>query len=404
MQGLIQVRFRDQPALERFGQRLVRYPAAQIVARLDRQRGSFRRILRIVVALHDVRDRIDISDHRALKAPRVPQDLGQQPVIRRGGHAVERVVRAHQGRGVTLPDARLERGQVGLVQVALGDHRIELVPQRFRTAVHVKVLHRGDRLQVTRIIPLEPRDEGDPEAAGQERILAVGLLAPAPARIAEDVDVRRPEGQVVELPCLHPFGGSLPLVLIVLGPDLRRDHPRNGVVQIGVPRRGQSNRLRENRGRAAPRHSVQGLTPPAEVQYPQPRDGGAGHHQLADFLVHGHPPDEIIDALVERQSGIEAGPGRVRGIGTVCRLRRGPGQRREKKNGEEKGAVDHGGGSDDAPSHKAHRRAKVAPEGKKRKAEHRTRKDKRKECERLKDFSLSALPSSFILFLRGSCG
>ena len=359
MQGLVQVCFRDQPALERFGQRLVCYPATQVVTRPDRQRGSFRRVLGIVVSPPDARHGVSVPDHRASEAPLVAKNFCQQPVIRRSGHPVDRVVRAHHARGVTLPNARLKRGQVSLVQVALGHHCIEIGPLRFGTAMRVEVLHRGDGLQVMRIIALEPRDEGNPEAAGQEGIFAVGFLAPAPTRIPENIDVRRPNGQVVELTCLCPFSRRLRVVLIVLGPDLRGDHLRNGVIQIRIPRRGLGDRLGENRGRPAPCYSVRRITRPEEVQYTQPRYGGTCSHQLADFLGHGHSPDQVVNALVDRKISIEVRPGRVRGAGTVCRLGHGSGHLRKKKNGEKKGAVKHGKATM-GPLSKAHRRGRVA--------------------------------------------
>ena len=65
-------------------------------------------------------------------------------------------------------------------------------------AVHGEVLGRGDDAVVLRIVALHAGDEGDAHARGEERIFAVGFLAAAPARIAEDVDVGRPEVEALE--------------------------------------------------------------------------------------------------------------------------------------------------------------------------------------------------------------
>src|SRR5436305_92497 len=49
-----------------------------------------------------------------------------------------------------------------------------------------------DDRRVVRVIALHPANVGNPQPGGEERILAVGFLPAAPARIAEDVDVGRP--------------------------------------------------------------------------------------------------------------------------------------------------------------------------------------------------------------------
>ena len=74
--------------------------------------------------------------------------------------------------------------------------------------MHGEVLGRGDHAIVVRIVALHAGNEGHAHAAGEERILAVGLLAAAPARIAEDVNVGCPEVEAfqdVAMPgSLHP--------------------------------------------------------------------------------------------------------------------------------------------------------------------------------------------------------
>src|SRR6185312_654141 len=51
----------------------------------------------------------------------------------------------------------------------------------------------GDGAKILRIVALHTLNESAADLSGQERILAIGLLAATPARIAEDVDVGRPE-------------------------------------------------------------------------------------------------------------------------------------------------------------------------------------------------------------------
>ena len=64
--------------------------------------------------------------------------------------------------------------------------------------VHGEVLAGGDGAQVVQVVALHAVNEGHAQPAGEERIFAVGLLAAAPAGIAKDVDVGRPEGEAVK--------------------------------------------------------------------------------------------------------------------------------------------------------------------------------------------------------------
>src|SRR5271154_4432044 len=74
---------------------------------------------------------------------------------------------------------------------------VRAVTGRLGAAVDGVVLRCGNSAEVGRVIALEAFDEGDTETGGEEGVLAVGLLASAPAWIAEDVDVRRPDGEAV---------------------------------------------------------------------------------------------------------------------------------------------------------------------------------------------------------------
>src|SRR5207247_5388662 len=100
--------------------------------------------------------------------------------------------------------------------------------------VHREVLHGRDRLQVLGIVALHPADELHGEAAGEERVLAVRLLATAPPRIAEEIYVRRPEGEP-----LIALARTLAQVLVVLGSSLIRDDGRCPAAERIVPRGGQ---------------------------------------------------------------------------------------------------------------------------------------------------------------------
>jgi hypothetical protein len=72
--------------------------------------------------------------------------------------------------------------------------------------VHSVMLGGGNHFEVARIVALQAFDERDSHGACEEGILAVGLLSPSPAGIAEDVDVWRPEGQPEILFAFRTFG------------------------------------------------------------------------------------------------------------------------------------------------------------------------------------------------------
>ena len=71
-----------------------------------------------------------------------------------------------------------------------------------------------NRLHVLRIIALQAANEGDAELGGEERVFTVGFLPTAPARVAEDVDIRRIEIEPDVLATVAVVGGD---VVVVLG-------------------------------------------------------------------------------------------------------------------------------------------------------------------------------------------
>src|SRR4051812_29742688 len=87
-----------------------------------------------------------------------------------------------------------------------------------RAAVNGEMLRRCCRAEEVRIVALDAADELRRKRSCQERILTQCFLPAAPARIAEDVDVRRPEIEPEIAPAV-----PLLLRLIVLGASFDRD-------------------------------------------------------------------------------------------------------------------------------------------------------------------------------------
>ncbi len=96
---------------------------------------------------------------------------------------------------MAVDDGGPEGGRVGVVEIVERHRCVEAVAQNLRAAVNGVVLGSGDGFQEMRVIALKTGHEGNTETAGEEGIFAVSFLATAPARISEDVDIRRPEGE-----------------------------------------------------------------------------------------------------------------------------------------------------------------------------------------------------------------
>ena len=138
----------------------------------------------------------------------------------------------------------LELRQIGLIQIALRRRGIETVTIRFRAAVDREMFRARHRQHVIRVVALQSLDERHAKRAAQERVFAVGFLAAAPARVAEDVDVRRPERQPAE-----PFGVAVVFggVIVELRAAFNADDVCFLMKQRRIPRGRHADGLRENR-------------------------------------------------------------------------------------------------------------------------------------------------------------
>ena len=117
----------------------------------------------------------------------------------------------------------LKGGQIGLPEVARRDiGEIGRMAGIFRSAVHGIVLGTSPEFTVFGILgPLQAAHDGIAHDGGKIRVFAIGLLSPAPSRIAEDVDIGCPDAQAVELLVLARAAIH---TLVVLGTKLGRSH------------------------------------------------------------------------------------------------------------------------------------------------------------------------------------
>jgi hypothetical protein len=165
--------------------------AVAVEAGLDREGAGFGGGLRVLVARLDIAHGVAVARHEPLELPVPAQRAVEQGLAGAARHAVDCVVDAHHRLHAALDDRGAERGQVGVLEVVRRGLGVEAVPQRLGAGVDGVVLggRRHDRM--LGVVALQAGDEGHAERPGEERVLAVGLLAASPARVAEDVDVRR---------------------------------------------------------------------------------------------------------------------------------------------------------------------------------------------------------------------
>ena len=223
----------------------------------------------------------------SLEAPVAAQRFHQRRA-RAAGLAVRAVVGAHHGLDLRVPDEGAEGGQIALLHVLGRDDRVEAVAQGLGPAVRREVLGAGGGLERF-ALALQAAHEGAAEAGGQIGVLAVGLVAAAPAGIAENVDVRRPHRQpVVDIAVALRGEG------VVFGPRLGRDRVRDPLEQRVVEHGGQADRLGKARRGPAAGQTVERLVPPVVCRDAEPFDGGRVKAELTCRFLGRHAADQLF--------------------------------------------------------------------------------------------------------------
>ena len=127
-----------------------------------------------------------VGDDAAREPPLLPQQVGEQPVVRTRGDPVHVGVGVHHRAGAAHGHGRLERRQDDVHELAPAHRHGSVVPSRPGGGVPGEVLQGGDdagALQAPHVGGAEHRDEVG--------ILAHGLLDAAPAVVPHDVQHRR---------------------------------------------------------------------------------------------------------------------------------------------------------------------------------------------------------------------
>ena len=260
----------------------------------------------------EIFDRAAVADHMAGEAPLLTQHRLQQIRVGAAGFGVEAVIGPHDRFDLALGDGRLERGQIGVPQVARADGDIEPVAEGLGTAVHRIVLGAGRDFQVAPVAPLQAFDEGHSQATGEVGVFAVGFMAAPPARVAEDVDVRAPEGQSQAHDAVVQTARR-----VVLGAGFVGYGLPDPVHERGIPRCRQTDGLGKDSGLAGTGHSVQALVPPDIPGDPQAPDRRGVVPYLRDLLFECHASQQVLNAVCQGSVGIQVQRrGRTRG---ACR-------------------------------------------------------------------------------------
>ncbi|MNE33436.1 hypothetical protein D3C80_1271060 [compost metagenome] len=108
-----------------------------------------------------------------------------------------------------------------------------------------KVLQRCDRFEIVRMIALHALHKRSRQLTCKLRVLSVGLLCSAPARITLHVYRWRPERKTVHL-----------RIALIKYASLVSDHRADLLHQLGMPCAAQTDRLREARRFSKPCHAV----------------------------------------------------------------------------------------------------------------------------------------------------
>src|SRR5687767_13763386 len=118
--------------------------------------------------------------------------------------------------------------------------------------MHRIVLGAGCRFEIPGMIALEAFDELRGHFASKEWILAPGFLPAPPARVAENVDIRRPERQPLEL----VIAAIATQGFMIFGAALITDGSSDLVDQILVPGGSHADCLWKNGGAPVGGHAV----------------------------------------------------------------------------------------------------------------------------------------------------
>ena len=177
-------------------QALIGVAAVEVTAHFQSESRRFCRGPGHVMPGMKIPDGPAVGDDMAFKVPFAAECIAQEHLAATAGLAVGAVIGTHNGFDFCFGHQILKGGKISLLQILGGGDSVELMAECLRTAVYGKVLGARGAFQMLSIA-LQAMDISLAKPGCEVGVLAVGLVSAAPARIAEDVDVWRPEAQTV---------------------------------------------------------------------------------------------------------------------------------------------------------------------------------------------------------------
>ena len=309
--GLADVFLRHQPLVQSGDQAAIGTAAVQVTAGFQRHGGGLSRGIGYMVVFVEVPDCPAVGHHMALEPPLLPKNILQQLGASIAGSAVDGVVGTHDGLHVRFLNRRFKGRQVGVLHIPPGNIHIEAVAQRLGAGMNRKMLGAGGGFQILPLA-LQTTDVRLAQNRSQVGVFAVGLVAPAPAGVTENIDIGAPEGQaVVDVPVT--LGGQC----VILGPALGGCHIAQTADQVLVKGGGHGDGLGEAGCRTAPGNAVEGFVPPVVFGDAQPVNGRCIKPQLAGGLQNVHLGNQGFSFLLRFRS-IHLSPPFFSGWGQKC--------------------------------------------------------------------------------------
>ncbi len=142
-------------------------------------------------------------------------------------------------------------------------------------------------------VSLHPLDISGRKSRSQKRILSERFLSASPARIAENVDIRRPKSKSLVDVVIFML-----VVLVEFYSCFGGDHIGNCVNPCRIKGCGKRDCVWEYRCRAASCYAMGAFIPPVVCMNSQSFDGGRIVQELGDFFLNGHFCNELFCALV----------------------------------------------------------------------------------------------------------
>ena len=118
---------------------------------------------------------------------------------------------------------------------------------------------------------------------------------------------------------------------MILRPRFVGNYVGHGVDQSSVPRRSQTDGLREDGGHASLRHAVQALIAPVVSGNSEALNGGRIVNQLRHLFFQSQPRNEVIDAHGDGQARVAKGNFRFTLAWTPGRDKNQPRERNENQ-------------------------------------------------------------------------